>query len=108
MEMGVINMSKYNYISEEQFIEAEKNGISRNCVRQRVVTLRWDIEEAITKPIRTRRKNLSPVIINRLKKNGISRNLYHNRRRLGWTEEDASSTPPDVTIGRNAIEKEDL
>ncbi len=38
-------------ITEEHYKIAEQNGIDRNNVYQRVWTLDWDIDRAITKPL---------------------------------------------------------
>ena len=47
---------RYFYITPEDFKIAEENGIPEYVVTTRVIKLGWDIDRAITKPAREKRK----------------------------------------------------
>ena len=47
---------RYFYITPEDFRIAEENGISKDTLLSRVRKLGWDIDKAITKPVRAKRK----------------------------------------------------
>ena len=78
------NMDKYYKI-------AEKNGIKKGTVKVRIYQYGWDIEEAVTKPVRNgyyKKKHEEAV------KNGldITYMAFMNRLHKGWTLEDALNT----------------
>ena len=47
---------RYFYITPEDFKIAEENGISKDTLIMRVRKLGWDVDKAITKPVRIKRK----------------------------------------------------
>ena len=47
---------RYFYITPEDFKIAEENGISKDTLLSRVRKLGWDVDKAITKPARKKRK----------------------------------------------------
>lgn len=85
-------------LTEEHYRIAEKNGISRRNVYNRVYELidPWPIEKAITVPVR--KKEGKYIEWSRIaKKNGIYNQLFHARRKRGWDLERAATEPPQYT-----------
>lgn len=84
-------MNRY-YITPEEYAIAEKNGISRERVNNRVRSLGWDVEKAITTPV----KNYS--VWREWKgiaeKNGVRHKVFYSRiKKLGWIPLKAATTP---------------
>lgn len=78
-------------LTEEHYVIAEKNGISRANVKQRVESYGYDIQKAITKPLRTNdvwRRNKETC-----EQNGISYSAFYKRIEMGWSEERSSTEP---------------
>lgn len=88
-------MAKYIFITDEEYEIAEKNGISKGNVDQRVHAYGWEIERAITQPIRKQRKHTyNQKYLDLAKENGISLSVYRYRvKEAGWDEERAATTP---------------
>jgi hypothetical protein len=83
-------------ITDEQVNIALKNGLSRDTVRNRVYSLKWDVERAISTPIRPR-----PIIIHTehdiddAKKKGIGFNTFYGRVvTYKWSVDRAKNEPP--------------
>ena len=83
---------RYFYITPEDFKIAEENGISKDTLLSRVRKLGWDIDKAITKPVRTKRK-FTEEEIKIMKENGLDRNAVAHRLGLGWSLEQALTKP---------------
>lgn len=83
----------YNYyITPEEFKIAEKNGISKKLLINRVRNLAWEKERAITEKPGQRRKLKSWIEI--AEKNGICEGTFLNRiKKLKWDFEKASTKP---------------
>lgn len=80
-------------IMYEHYEIAEKNGISKENVYQRVKSYGWSIERAITTPIGSRWLGKYKGFHKTALKNGISLNSFYSRVRLGWKLEDAATKP---------------
>ena len=83
---------RYFYITPEDFKIAEENGIPEYVVTTRVRKLGWDVDKAITTPVRTKRK-FTEEEIKTMEENGIDRNTASCRLKWGWTVEEAISKP---------------
>ena len=83
---------RYFSITPEDFRIAEENGISKGTLIMRVKTLGWDIDKAITKPVRAKRK-FTEEEIKIMKENGLDRNAVAYRLGLGWSWEQALTKP---------------
>ena len=79
---------RYFYITPEDYKIAEENGISKDTLLSRVRKLGWDVDKAITKPVRVKRK-FTEEEIKAMEENGIDRNVAAGRRYWGWTLEEA-------------------
>lgn len=95
---GVRQSTDLDYlITPEQYQIAEKNGINRRNLIQRVNYYAWDIEDAITIPAVGRGYKREAKYADYLKiaeSNGVSYKTFYNRvHTLGWTKERAASTP---------------
>lgn len=80
------------YLTPDDFLIAESNGISYNVAYSRYYVYRWPKERAITTPVEKRDwtwKGYAETCA----KNGISRDRFYTRMREGWTAEKASTTP---------------
>ena len=83
---------RYFYITPEDFEKAKENGIHKETVITRVRKLGWDVDKAITKPARKKRK-FTKEEIETMEENGIDRNTVSCRLNYGWTLEEAISRP---------------
>ncbi|MCK1996817.1 hypothetical protein MPH47_06175 [Psychrobacillus psychrodurans] len=95
---GVRQSMELEYLlTPEQYRIAEKNGISKRNLEQRVYTYAWDVEEAMTIPTDGRgykRDTKYGEYIKLAETNGVSYKAFHNRvHTLGWTMERAAKTP---------------
>lgn len=86
-----MNKKRYFYITPEDYATAEKNGIHRHLVYQRVNN-GWDIERAITEPVSKR--CLKNGLWDRWKhKAVVCRRTFSSRIHRGMTPEQAALTP---------------
>ncbi|MGF6951905.1 putative DNA-binding protein (UPF0251 family) [Neobacillus sp. B4I6] len=79
-------------LTDEHYLIAEKNGISRKNVKQRFWDYGWSIEKAITKPIPVKTsewENWKETAI----QNRVSNALYTQRVKNGMTPEQAVMMP---------------
>ena len=83
---------RYFYITPEDFKIAEENGIPEYVVTTRVRKLGWDIDRAITKPVRSKRK-FTEEQIKIMEENGIDRNTASGRLNKGWDPKEALTRP---------------
>lgn len=83
---------RYFGITYKDYEVAEKNGISKSTLDNRVYQLAWDIDTAITKPIRTKENVIAPYL-SIAEKNGVKENTVRRRIERGWSIEKAVSTP---------------
>lgn len=83
---------RYFYITPEDYKIAEENGISKDTLLSRVRKLGWDIDKAITKPVRAKRK-FTEEEIKTMEDNGIDREVAANRMYWGWNLEEAITKP---------------
>lgn len=83
------------YISPENFQRAEKNGIPKVTLINRIRLCGWDMERACTEPVN--RKTISTLTEEQkkmLEESGMRRGTFLSRiNRLGWSIEKALSTP---------------
>lgn len=89
-------LCEYKYISDEDYKIAAANGISRNNVTNRVNTLGWSIEKAITTPIKTYKKTNYGIKKEQREiayKNGILRQTLDFRLKNGMSVQEAITTP---------------
>lgn len=83
----------YYYITDEDYEEAQKNGINKARLQARVLRLGWNIERAKTQPI-MKKKNITDEQLKIAKENGLNRAAILNRMsRGGMTLEEAISRP---------------
>ena len=83
---------RYFYITPEDYKIAEENGISKDTLLCRVRKLGWDVDKAITKPVRAKRK-FTEEEIKTIEENGLDRNIVANRLGSGWSLEQALTRP---------------
>lgn len=71
---------------------AEQSGISKMNVYNRVFSLGWDLQRAITEPMhKPDTQKMKYVRI--AKANGMSSTTFYNRVKAGWDYETAANTP---------------
>jgi len=81
-----------NYVTEEDFQKAKANGIDYMNVYNRVYNLGWEVDRAITTPIKKESfiAKYRPI----LQQHGISEAMFYSRiYQLGWDPEKAATTP---------------
>jgi len=81
------------YITPEEYEIAEKNGISRQMVNNRVRSLGWNKEIALTQEPNVR-KMLDKELVKKAEENGIGRETLRYRINHGWNLEDVATIPP--------------
>lgn len=84
------------YVTPNDYLVAESNGISEEVVSRRVYSGGWSVQRAITEVVSTRRTTAEVDKVwsawrNTAKKNGVSRELFRSRCQRGWSEEDAAT-----------------
>lgn len=80
------------YITDDEYNEAQKNGISRVLLNNRIRIKGWGKKEAMTTPLRKSR-NLDEYYKKIAMENGINLETFANRIKLGWSNEKAAKTP---------------
>ena len=83
---------RYFYTTPEDFKIAEENGISKDTLLSRVRKLGWDVDKAITTPVRAKRK-FTKEEIKTMEENGVNQNIAANRMYWGWNLEEAITKP---------------
>lgn len=83
---------RYFYITPDDYRIAEENGISKDTLLSRVRKLGWDVDKAITKPVRAKRK-FTKEEIKTMEENGVNQNIAANRMYWGWNLEEAITKP---------------
>jgi hypothetical protein len=86
------------YITPNDYDIAEKNGLSKQLVYQRVYDYSWDVQDAITIPKRIRKNHGNWVKV--ALENGLSRSSFYGRLAEGMTAEEAATLPirPRLTM----------
>ena len=83
---------RYFYITPEDYKIAEEDGISKDTLLSRVRKLGWDVDKAITTPVRAKRK-FTKEEIKTMEENGVNQNIAANRMYWGWNLEEAITKP---------------
>ena len=83
---------RYFYITQKENEKEKENGIPEYVVTTRVRKLGWDVDKAITKPVRAKRK-FTKEEIKTMEENGVDRNTASCRLKWGWTLEKALTKP---------------
>lgn len=87
---------RYGYITPQDYETAEKSGITRHALEQRVRDYGWDIDRAITQPLKIQ-VPFQPIWDewqDVATKNGISKKLfYHRVKKNGWSKEMSATHP---------------
>jgi hypothetical protein len=87
-------VDKDYYITPEEYEEAERNGISKELLENRIRNMYWDKRRAITQPKRPRNIILTKEQCKTARENGISSKLIYSRtKQLNWSIEKAITTP---------------
>lgn len=85
------------YLTEEDYETAERNGIPRKLAYSRYYGCAWDKEKAITVPRRVnqgkRKRNYPESMYVQAELNGVSMYTVYSRIRRGWSPEKAATTP---------------
>lgn len=78
-------------LTVEQVAEARRNGLTYDVVYQRMIGGKQPADKAVSKPkhIKRKHKHYPEIDFVIAEENGISRDLYRKRRKLGWTREKA-------------------
>lgn len=84
---------EYRELTKEDFTAAAQNGISAKNLRQRVWDYGWEIDKAITTPLKKRDLSTWNEWKGTCRKNGIYNELFNLRLKYGWTPEQAATTP---------------
>ncbi|MFP3415039.1 hypothetical protein SB773_26280 [Bacillus sp. SIMBA_074] len=80
-------------ITDEDYEKAAKNGISKSNVYQRVNEYGWELERAITVPIRKRKGGINASMITLAERNGISKVTFCKRIKNGMDPYEAATKP---------------
>lgn len=88
------------YLTDQDYEIAEKNGINRKNAWQRFYEYGWDKEKTLYTPLRKASKQWKEWV-KVAEKNGISEPAFRNRMNYKWTPEEAATFP----IGIRRTEK---
>ena len=80
-------------ITDEDYERASKNGISKSNVYQRVNEYGWELERAITVPVRKRKGGVNTGMITLAERNGISKPTLFKRIKNGMDPYEAATKP---------------
>ncbi len=87
------------YLTDEDYEKAARNGITARALYQRFYQYFWDIERAVTQPMRAKEgKSKAKELQLEAKKNGIyiaQSNIYR-RMKSGMSDEDIVTTPKQM------------
>lgn len=99
IERGIPMYEDYE-LTEEHFKIAEKNGLSKQLVRNRFNT-GWEIDRAITQP--RRQPSHARKLVDKAAENGIEITIHAaiSRIKLGWDEQKVINTPVGVERRRS-------
>lgn len=81
------------YLTEDDYLKAEKNGISRKNLYNRHYILGWSVEKSITEPMKVHKVRWKHFE-EKCQKVGLSRAGFFHRIERGMDPELASSIPP--------------
>lgn len=81
------------FLTEEHYLTAEANGISRKNAYQRWYHYGWEIERAITEPLQIQNQSEWMEWKDIAQKNGVYVSLFWYRLRQGMTPEQAATIP---------------
>ncbi|WP_407270025.1 hypothetical protein [Radiobacillus sp. PE A8.2] len=98
-------------LTPQHIAGAEKRGICKATVQNRVYSSGWTVKDAITIPTQKTKKSENPNKYEEYKikavNNGVSKSAFTNRiGKLGWTFEKAASTPMISKNVRRRTDKE--
>ncbi|PEA85895.1 hypothetical protein [Bacillus thuringiensis] len=82
------------YITPDEYERAERNGINRRVLNERIRNLGWDKDTAMTKQVRRSNATGWCKVRGIALENGISRQTYYARMKKCWKLIDAISKPP--------------
>lgn len=94
-------MTDYIFISDEDYRRAGENGISKHLLYGRVQVGAWDLERAITQPVR--RRFCCDKVVEIAKEHGISIDLLRRRVRKGNLSPYQASIKPVQPTARKKI-----
>jgi len=82
------------YLLDEHYEYAKRNGITENAARLRYFYNGWTLEEALTIPLGTRRRqSASSKWLKVAKQNGIHKKTFYSRLGKGWGYQQAATIP---------------
>jgi predicted DNA-binding transcriptional regulator AlpA len=81
------------FITDEDYEKAAKNGISKSNVYQRVNEYGWELERAITVPVRKKKGGIYAGMITFAEQNGISKPTFFKRVKNGMDLYEAATKP---------------
>lgn len=92
------------FITEEAYLIGEKNGIPRETVYARWARNMWDIERAITEPVKKLKRSAEWQEWKHVcKEHGVYNELFYSRRKSGLPPELAATLKVEKRGGKRAI-----
>ena len=92
---------RYHYITPDDYLVAEKNGISRKALNDRVRRYNMDVDTAIVQKLKARTE-FEPTWQKwkeTCEKHGISRKLFYHRIQVNKYNEEKAATDPVIRGG---------
>lgn len=87
------------YVTDEHYLLANRNGISKKNVDQRVYEYGWEIEKAISHPLhKTSKGKQNRAMVLLAEKNGISYQTYIKRIKKGMDLHEAATKRSDMSL----------
>ena len=90
----VVKDKRYHYITPDDYVEAEKRGISRKTLNDRVRRYNMDVDTAIVKPLKKMKsfEHKWQEWKDVCEKHGISRRLFYHRMHVSKYTEEVAAT----------------
>ena len=92
------------YLTDEDYATAAKNGIKRGTVYGRFHNLQWSVERTINTPTMARTAKTGSKYDKYFaicETHGISRGIFHNRLYKGWSLDRACTVPVGKHVRRS-------
>ncbi|EJR08744.1 hypothetical protein F8161_24155 [Bacillus cereus] len=101
-------MAFNRWLTDEEYQQAESNGISRRVLYMRMYRYGWELQEALTTPPRTywhMNEGKSNKWLELATENGINSSTFYSRVNNGWDPKDAASIPTRKQMDRKELVK---
>ncbi|PEP36091.1 hypothetical protein CN575_04490 [Bacillus wiedmannii] len=101
-------MAFNRWLTDEEYQQAESNGISRRVLYMRIYRYGWELQEALTTQPRTywhMGEGKHNKWLKLAEENGVNSSTFYSRVNNGWEPKEAASIPTRKQIDRKELVK---